>query len=93
MLQIRMAPHVSGHHADKGFDSALRFIACMQGNYEFGISRIIKSLEPYHSKLSTGTHNCFRCSMSYRAALAIMVATLQYYKPVQLLIKCALIKA
>jgi hypothetical protein len=28
--------------------------ALLQGNYEFGISRIIKSLEPYHSKLSTG---------------------------------------
>lgn len=32
----------------------LRAAACLQGNYEFGISRIIKSLEPYHSKLSTG---------------------------------------
>lgn len=26
-----------------------------QGNYEFGISRVIKSLEPYSSKLSTDT--------------------------------------
>jgi hypothetical protein len=26
-----------------------------QGNYEFGISRIIKSLEPYDKKLETDT--------------------------------------
>ncbi|QQP40593.1 Uncharacterized protein FKW44_014693 [Caligus rogercresseyi] len=27
----------------------------MQGNYEFGISRVIKSLEPYNKKLGTDT--------------------------------------
>jgi hypothetical protein len=27
----------------------------LQGNYEFGISRIIKSLEPYNKKLETDT--------------------------------------
>lgn len=28
---------------------------CSKGNYEFGISRVIKSLEPYHKKLGTDT--------------------------------------
>mmetsp|Transcript_7413 Transcript_7413/g.996 ORF Transcript_7413/g.996 Transcript_7413/m.996 type:complete len:112 (+) Transcript_7413:568-903(+) len=28
---------------------------CSKGNYEFGISRIIKSLEPYNKKLTTDT--------------------------------------
>nr|CAG4650016.1 EOG090X0302 [Sida crystallina] len=28
---------------------------CAKGNYEFGISRVIKSLEPYHQKLGTDT--------------------------------------
>ncbi|XP_075221413.1 tetratricopeptide repeat domain 30 isoform X2 [Lycorma delicatula] len=31
---------------------------CAKGNYEFGISRIIKSLEPYNKKL--GTDTCIR---------------------------------
>ena len=26
---------------------------CAKGNYEFGISRVIKSLEPYNKKLGT----------------------------------------
>ena len=28
---------------------------CGKGNFEFGISRIIKSLEPYEKKLGTDT--------------------------------------
>jgi len=28
---------------------------CSKGNYEFGISRVIKSLEPYNKKLGTDT--------------------------------------
>jgi tetratricopeptide repeat protein 30 len=28
---------------------------CSKGNFEFGISRIIKSLEPYNKKLETDT--------------------------------------
>lgn len=28
---------------------------CAKGNYDFGISRIIKSLEPYNKKLGTDT--------------------------------------
>jgi tetratricopeptide repeat protein 30 len=36
---------------------------CSKGNYEFGISRVIKSLDPVHKKLSSETwfyaHRCF----------------------------------
>jgi tetratricopeptide repeat protein 30 len=28
---------------------------CSKGNYEFGISRVIKAMEPYHTKLGTDT--------------------------------------
>ncbi|WIA22247.1 hypothetical protein OEZ85_004572 [Tetradesmus obliquus] len=44
---------------------------CSKGNYEFGISRIIKSLEPYHSKLSTDTwFYAKRCFLSLAEGLA-----------------------
>ena len=41
-------------------------VACgVQGNYEFGISRIIKSLEPYNKKLETDTwFYCKRCFLA-----------------------------
>ena len=32
-----------------------RTLYCAKGNYEFGISRVIKSLEPYQKKLGTDT--------------------------------------
>lgn len=31
---------------------ALRTLYCAKGNYDFGISRVIKSLEPYNKKVS-----------------------------------------
>ncbi|XP_053570279.1 tetratricopeptide repeat protein 30A [Bombina bombina] len=38
---------------------------CAKGNYEFGISRIIKSLEPYNKKLGTDTwYYAKRCFLS-----------------------------
>lgn len=38
---------------------------CAKGNYEFGISRVIKSLEPYNKKLGTDTwFYAKRCFMS-----------------------------
>lgn len=45
---------------DLGIDNLLlnsffAAILCLQGNFEFGISRIIKSLEPYEKKLGTDT--------------------------------------
>jgi tetratricopeptide repeat protein 30 len=42
-----------------------------QGNYEFGISRVIKSLEPYSQKLSTDTwFYAKRCFLSLVDGLA-----------------------
>lgn len=32
-----------------------RTLYCSKGNYEFGISRVMKSLEPYNKKLGTDT--------------------------------------
>lgn len=44
---------------------------CAKGNYEFGISRIIKSLEPYHRKIMTDTwFYAKRCFLALAAALA-----------------------
>jgi len=38
---------------------------CAKGNYEFGISRIVKSLEPYQKKLGTDTwYYAKRCFLS-----------------------------
>ena len=38
---------------------------CSKGNYEFGLSRIIKSLEPYQKKLGTDTwYYAKRCFLS-----------------------------
>ena len=35
--------------------SCFSTLYCAKGNYEFGISRVIKSLEPYQKKLGTDT--------------------------------------
>uniref|UniRef100_F1LDJ6 Tetratricopeptide repeat protein 30 n=1 Tax=Ascaris suum TaxID=6253 RepID=F1LDJ6_ASCSU len=38
---------------------------CSKGNYEFGISRVIKAMEPYDKKLGTDTwYYCKRCFVS-----------------------------
>lgn len=42
-----------------------RTLYCAKGNYEFGISRVIKSLEPYNKKLGTDTwYYAKRCFLS-----------------------------
>ncbi|KAF6203225.1 hypothetical protein GE061_003643 [Apolygus lucorum] len=44
---------------------------CAKGNYEFGISRLIRSLEPYNKKLSTETwYYTKRCVLSFVENLA-----------------------
>merc|ERR1711977_508515 len=44
---------------------------CAKGNYEFGISRIIKSLEPYDKKLGTDTwYYAKRCFLALAETLA-----------------------
>jgi tetratricopeptide repeat protein 30 len=44
---------------------------CAKGNFEFGIGRVIKSLEPYEKKLSMDTwYYAKRCLLSLIEALA-----------------------
>jgi len=44
---------------------------CAKGNYEFGISRIIKSLEPYNKKIGTDTwYYAKRCFLSLIETMA-----------------------
>ena len=45
---------------------------CAKGNFEFGISRIIKSLEPYDKKLGTDTW-CALPSPLSRATLSLRI--------------------
>jgi hypothetical protein len=52
--------------------NTLRFPhVCAQGNYEFGISRVMKSLEPYDKKLGTDTwYYAKRCILGLAETLA-----------------------
>lgn len=48
-----------------------RTLYCAKGNYEFGISRIIRSLEPFHKKLGIDTwFYAKRCFLSLLENLA-----------------------
>ena len=50
---------------------------CAKGNFDFGISRIVKSLEPYERKLGTDTwYYAKRCFLSLSEALAKHMLTL-----------------
>ena len=49
-----------------------------QGNYEFGISRIMKSLEPYDKKLGTDTwYYTKRCFLGLALTMAKSMVTLK----------------
>lgn len=51
---------------------------CAKGNYEFGISRVIKSLEPYSKKLGTDTwFYAKRCFLSLLENLAKQVIVIR----------------
>ena len=51
---------------------------CAKGNYDFGISRVIKSLEPYEKKLCTDTwFYAKRCFLALAENLAKHMLTLQ----------------
>lgn len=51
-----------------------RTLYCAKGNYDFGISRVIKSLEPYAKKLGTDTwFYAKRCFLSLLENLAKQV--------------------
>ncbi|KAK2571979.1 Tetratricopeptide repeat protein 30A [Acropora cervicornis] len=56
---------------------------CSKGNYEFGISRIMKSLEPYNKKLGTDTwFYAKRCFLSLLENMAKHMIMLLYGKNV-----------
>jgi tetratricopeptide repeat protein 30 len=58
---------------------------CAKGNFEFGISRIIKSLEPYHKKLGVDTwYYAKRCFLALFEALAkhMLVATDDFFESI-----------
>lgn len=51
---------------------------CSKGNYEFGISRVMKSLEPYNKKLGTDTwFYTKRCFLSLLEQLAKQLVVLK----------------
>ena len=51
---------------------------CVKGNYEFGISRVIKSLEPYNKKLGTDTwFYAKRCFLSLLDNMSKQIVTLR----------------
>lgn len=51
---------------------------CSKGNYEFGISRVMKSLEPYNKKLGTDTwFYAKRCFLSLVEQLAKQLVVLK----------------
>lgn len=50
---------------------------CAKGNYEFGVSRVIKSLQPYDRKLGTDTwYYAKRCLLSLGEGVAKHIVTL-----------------
>ena len=69
-----------------------RTLYCAKGNYEFGISRVIKSLEPYQKKLGTDTwfyaKRCFLSLIENMAKHMIMLRDATLLESVQFLEHC-----
>lgn len=67
---------------------------CAKGNYEFGISRVIKSLEPYNKKLGTDTwfytKRCFLSLLENMAKHMIMLRDTVAHECIQFLEHCEL---
>lgn len=67
---------------------------CAKGNYDFGISRVIKSLEPYHKKLGTDTwyyaKRCFLSLLENMSKHTIMLRDSVIQECVQFLEHCEL---
>ncbi|KAL7061792.1 hypothetical protein AAHC03_0241 [Spirometra sp. Aus1] len=67
---------------------------CARGNYDFGISRVIKSLEPYHKKLGTDTwyyaKRCFLSLIENMAKHMIMIRDAVLTDCIQFLEHCEL---
>jgi hypothetical protein len=59
---------------------------CAKGNYEFGIGRIVKSLEPYNKKLSMDTwYYAKRCLLSLIEKNSTIVNKMSLYFSTKLL--------
>ena len=69
-----------------------RTLYCAKGNYEFGISRVIKSLEPYQKKLGTDTwfyaKRCFLSLIENMSKHMIMLRDATLQESVQFLEHC-----
>ncbi|KAI5944690.1 intraflagellar transport protein 70B [Manis javanica] len=67
---------------------------CAKGNYDFGISRVIKSLEPYNKKLGTDTwyyaKRCFLSLLENMSKHTIMLRDSVIQECVQFLEQCEL---
>lgn len=67
---------------------------CVKGNYDFGISRVIKSLEPYNKKLSTDTwyyaKRCFLSLLENMSKHMIMLRDSVIQECIQFLKQCEL---
>ncbi|NWH57401.1 TT30B protein, partial [Geococcyx californianus] len=67
---------------------------CVKGNYEFGISRVLKSLEPYNKKLSTDTwyyaKRCFLSLLENMSKHTIMLRDSIIQECIQFLKQCEL---
>ncbi|XP_006034354.3 tetratricopeptide repeat protein 30B [Alligator sinensis] len=67
---------------------------CAKGNYDFGISRVIKSLEPYNKKLGTDTwyyaKRCFLSLLENMSKQMIMLRDNVIQECVQFLEQCEL---
>ncbi|MEE6465853.1 hypothetical protein FKM82_006729 [Ascaphus truei] len=65
---------------------------CAKGNYEFGISRVIKSLEPYNKKLGTDTwyyvKRCFLSLLENMSKHMIMLRDNVIHECIQFLEHC-----
>lgn len=65
---------------------------CAKGNYEFGISRIMKSLEPYDKKLGTDTwYYTKRCFLGLAQTMAKNMVTLKVRTSQSLVTVCGLL--
>ena len=74
------------------FSGILRTLYCAKGNYEFGISRVMKSLEPYQKKLGTDTwyytKRCFLALFENMAKHLILLKDTFVVEIIQFLTPC-----
>ncbi|XP_018649626.1 hypothetical protein Smp_166420 [Schistosoma mansoni] len=91
---------LSRHHSKKKLfhlciiNLVIGTLYCTKGNYDFGISRIIKSLEPYHKKLGPDTwyyaKRCFLSLIENMAKHMILIRDAVLMDCIQFLEQCEL---